>query len=124
MYLSSQNTVDCYKSFCSVSKFLISNTTFFSIMKYWLHCTFSFYYLYNTNSQLEHYQIYGYGSKLHLKIYIYIYIYIYRERERERERDWVTFQPSTSRPLTLFSNSRPADSSSSTDSPPFRSSNF
>jgi hypothetical protein len=33
-YLSSQNTVDCYKSFCSVSKFFITNTTFFSIMKY------------------------------------------------------------------------------------------
>ena len=29
LYLSSQNTVDCYKSFCSVSKFLITNTTFF-----------------------------------------------------------------------------------------------
>ena len=25
LYLSSQNTVDCYKSFCSVSKFLITN---------------------------------------------------------------------------------------------------
>jgi len=29
LYLSSQNTVDWYKSFCSVSKFLITNTTFF-----------------------------------------------------------------------------------------------
>ena len=29
LYLSSQNTVDCYKSFCSVSKFFITNTTFF-----------------------------------------------------------------------------------------------
>jgi len=29
LYLSSQNTVDCYKLFCSVSKFLITNTTFF-----------------------------------------------------------------------------------------------
>jgi len=28
LYLSSQNTVDCYKSFCSVSKFLITNITF------------------------------------------------------------------------------------------------
>ena len=26
--------MNCYKSFCSVSKFLITNTTFFSIMKY------------------------------------------------------------------------------------------
>ena len=34
LYLFSQNTVDCYKSFCSVSKFLITNTTFFSVMKY------------------------------------------------------------------------------------------
>jgi len=30
LYFSSQNTVNCYKSFCSVSKFLITNTTFFS----------------------------------------------------------------------------------------------
>jgi len=30
LYLSSQNTVDCYKLFCSVSKFLITNTIFFS----------------------------------------------------------------------------------------------
>ena len=30
LYISSQNTVDCYKSFCLVSKFLITNTTFFS----------------------------------------------------------------------------------------------
>jgi hypothetical protein len=29
LYLSSQNTMDCYKSFYSVSKFLITNTTFF-----------------------------------------------------------------------------------------------
>jgi len=29
LYLSSQNTVDCYKSFFSVSKFFITNTTFF-----------------------------------------------------------------------------------------------
>jgi hypothetical protein len=29
LYISSQNTMDCYKSFCSVSKFLITNTTFF-----------------------------------------------------------------------------------------------
>jgi hypothetical protein len=29
LYLSSQNTVDCYKLFCSVSKFFITNTTFF-----------------------------------------------------------------------------------------------
>ena len=52
LYLSSQNTVDCYKSFCSVSKFLITNTIFFSVMKYLLHHTFSFYYLFNTGSQL------------------------------------------------------------------------
>jgi len=29
LYLSSQNIVDCYKSFCSVSKFFITNTIFF-----------------------------------------------------------------------------------------------
>jgi hypothetical protein len=29
LYLSSQNTIDYYKSFCSISKFLITNTTFF-----------------------------------------------------------------------------------------------
>jgi uncharacterized membrane protein len=29
LYFSSQNTVNCYKSFCSVSKFLITNTIFF-----------------------------------------------------------------------------------------------
>jgi hypothetical protein len=29
LYLSSQNTVNYYKSFCSVSKFWITNTTFF-----------------------------------------------------------------------------------------------
>jgi len=29
LYFSSQNSVDCYKSFYSVSKFLITNTTFF-----------------------------------------------------------------------------------------------
>ena len=52
LYLSSQNTVDCYKSFCSVSKFLITNTTFFSVMKYLLHHTFNFYYLSSTGSQL------------------------------------------------------------------------
>ena len=46
LYLSSQNTVDCYKSFCSVSKFLITNTTFFSIMKYLFHHTFNFYITY------------------------------------------------------------------------------
>ena len=40
LYLSSQNTVDCYKSFCSVSKFLITNTTF------------NFYYLSSAGSQL------------------------------------------------------------------------
>jgi len=52
LYLSSQNTVDCYKSFCSVFKFLITNTTFFSVMKYWPHHTFSFYYLSSADSQL------------------------------------------------------------------------
>jgi hypothetical protein len=52
LYLSSQNTVDCYKSFCSVSKFLIINTTFFSVIKYWFHHTFNFYYLFNIGSQL------------------------------------------------------------------------
>ena len=41
LYLSSQNTVECYKLFYSVSKFLITNTTFFSVMKYWLHHTLS-----------------------------------------------------------------------------------
>ena len=30
LYLSSQNIIDCYKSFGSVSKFFITNTTFFS----------------------------------------------------------------------------------------------
>ena len=30
LYFSSQNTVNCYKSFCSVSKFFITNTIFFS----------------------------------------------------------------------------------------------
>jgi hypothetical protein len=30
LYLSSQNTVDYHKSFCLISKFLITNTTFFS----------------------------------------------------------------------------------------------
>ena len=29
LYISSQNNIDCYKLFCSVSKFLITNTTFF-----------------------------------------------------------------------------------------------
>jgi len=29
LYLSSQNTLDCYKLFCSVSKFFITNTIFF-----------------------------------------------------------------------------------------------
>jgi hypothetical protein len=29
LYLSSQNTIDCYKLFCSISKFLITSTTFF-----------------------------------------------------------------------------------------------
>jgi hypothetical protein len=29
LYLSSQNTLDCYNSFCSVSKFFITNTIFF-----------------------------------------------------------------------------------------------
>jgi hypothetical protein len=52
LYISSQNTVDCYKSFCSVSKFLITNTTFFSVMKYLLHHTFNFYYLSSAGSQL------------------------------------------------------------------------
>ena len=52
LYLSSQNTVDCYKSFCSVSKFFITNITFFSVMKYLLHHTFNFYYLSNAGSQL------------------------------------------------------------------------
>ena len=52
LYLYSQNTVDCYKSFCLVSKFLITNTTFFFVMKYWLHRTFSFYYLSIAGSQL------------------------------------------------------------------------
>ena len=42
LYLSAQNTMDCYKSFCSVSKFFITNTTFFFLVKYWLHHTFSF----------------------------------------------------------------------------------
>ena len=50
LYLSSQNTVDCYKSFCSVSKFLITNTTFFSFMKYLLYHTFNFYYLSSVGS--------------------------------------------------------------------------
>ena len=45
LYLFSQNTVDCYKSFCSVSKFFITNTTFFFVMKYLFHYTFNFYYL-------------------------------------------------------------------------------
>jgi hypothetical protein len=52
LYLSSQNIVDCYKSFCSISKFLITNTTFFSVMKYLLHHTFNFYYLSSAGSQL------------------------------------------------------------------------
>ena len=52
LYLSSQNTVDCYKLFCSVSKFLIINTTIFSFMKYLLHHTFNFYYLSNAGLQL------------------------------------------------------------------------
>ena len=52
LYLSLQNTVDCYKSFCSVSKFLITNITFFSVMKYLLHHTFNFYYLSSVGSQL------------------------------------------------------------------------
>ena len=52
LYLFSQNTVDCYKSFCSVSKFLITNTTFFFVMKYLLHHTFNFYYLFSAGSQL------------------------------------------------------------------------
>jgi len=34
LYLSSQNTVDCYNSFCSVSKFFLSPTQFFFIIKY------------------------------------------------------------------------------------------
>ena len=50
LYLSSQKTVDCYKSFCSVSKFFITNKTFFSVMKYLLHHTFSFYYLSSVGS--------------------------------------------------------------------------
>ena len=52
LYLSSQNTVDCYKSFCSVSKFLITNITFFFVMKYLLHHTFNLYYLSSAGSQL------------------------------------------------------------------------
>ena len=44
LYLSSQNTVNYYKSFCLVSKFWITNTTFFFVMKYLLHHTFNFYY--------------------------------------------------------------------------------
>ena len=52
LYLSSQNTVDCYKLFYSVSKFLITNTTFFSFIKYLLHHTFNFYYLFSVGSQL------------------------------------------------------------------------
>jgi len=52
LYLSLQNTIDCYKSFCSVSKFLITNTTFFSVMKYLLHHIFNFYYLSSADSQL------------------------------------------------------------------------
>ena len=52
LYLSSQNTVDYCKLFCSVSKFLITNTTFFSFMKYLLHHTFNFYYLSSVGSQL------------------------------------------------------------------------
>ena len=52
LYLSSQNIVDCYKSFCSVSKFFITNTTFFFIMKYLLLHTFNFYYLSSVGSQL------------------------------------------------------------------------
>ena len=52
LYLSSQKTVDCYKLFCSVSMFLITNTTFFSFMKYLLHHTFNFYYLSSIGSQL------------------------------------------------------------------------
>jgi len=52
LYFFSQNTVDCYKLFCSVSKFLITNTTFFFVMKYLLHHTFNFYYLSSTGSQL------------------------------------------------------------------------
>ena len=51
LYLFLQNTVDCY-SFCSVSKFLITNTTFFFVMKYLLHRTFNFYYLFSAGSQL------------------------------------------------------------------------
>ena len=52
LYLSSQNTVNYYKSFCSVSKFWITNTTFFFIMKYLLHHTFNFYYWSSADSQL------------------------------------------------------------------------
>ena len=48
----SQNTVDCYKSFYSVSKFLITSTTSFSVMKYLIHRTFNFYYLFSAGSQL------------------------------------------------------------------------
>jgi len=44
IYLFSQNTLDCYKLFCSVSKFFITNTTFFFIIKYWFHHTFNFFY--------------------------------------------------------------------------------
>jgi hypothetical protein len=50
LYLSSQNTVNCYKSFCSVSKFFITNTIFFPVMKYLLHLTFNFYYLSSVGS--------------------------------------------------------------------------
>jgi hypothetical protein len=52
LYLSSQNTVNYYKSFCSVFKFWITNTTFFFIMKYLLHHTFNFYYGSSADSQL------------------------------------------------------------------------
>jgi hypothetical protein len=53
LYLSLQNTVDCYiNHFVQSLSFWSPTQLFFSVMKYLLHHTFNFYYLFSASSQL------------------------------------------------------------------------
>ena len=52
LYLSSQNTVDCYKSFCSGSKFFLSPTQLFFYHEIFAPSYLQFHYLSSAGSQL------------------------------------------------------------------------
>ena len=104
LYLSSQNTVNCYKSFCSVSKFWIANTTFFSS---WNICSIipliaiTYLALVHNYNTIKCICFINLRQRAGMSSRIYIYILCVcvcvcvceREREREREREMAQNYP-------------------------------